>query len=706
MDESFSINGVEPDDFSSLVEAGDGLNDIPQKKLEDDFDNQVELINNNDIKDVDVEVEVVAELEHVINVPTINTQPESMRVYVRVRPTDDVIDNTIKEITSTMLITTAPDSSNRAKYTKTEQRQYKFSQVFGPESIQNEVFNGMVSPMLDRYLNGDSCVLFAYGMTNSGKTHTIQGNKKDPGILPLLIKSVMNKLKDDNGWNLSISMLEIYQEKIHDLLNKSRSHLAIRDINGRVDVPKLSNHEISLDNAFKLMNKAAKNRTNSSTFMNKGSSRSHAIYTLTLTQIISGREVSSIFQVVDLAGSERNSRTRATSAQQKEANNINTSLMQLWRCLSGMKKRSNDNSDIIPFRESKLTHILMPLLGRAGLAGVSMLACVNPQSSDYDETLSVLSNASLACKIKEISDIENRALYRESNNNNTITSNAYLQVSSSNNILSNQIIKNKKSNTNHRTSSLISDVTMESTLSNVNNNDNDSSKYVLENEQLNETIKNLRLQLEEVEQERDALLRDKMIREAEIRTEVSNEMAIRSQHLLEQIHNLQEQLYQKSNNDIIDVTKSCRKLRRDQIHIANAENIRHIEEAEAELTRVQNQHEKIIEKLKYDNNNLLADVEKYRNLAHKYSSSNNDNKKNIIHDDDNNIESAETFSKRMKRDQRFKGSKSPMKRSPLQIVKNDENSPLKRKSNSNYNDDGNPSKRPYLTKLRSQFAKE
>jgi hypothetical protein len=86
-----------------------------------------------------------------------------------------------------------------------------------------------------------------------------------------------------------------------------------------------------------------------------------------------------VFQVVDLAGAERGNRTKASTAQQKEANNINVSLMQLWRCLQGMRKKDQVNPDIIPFRESKLTHILMPLLSRAGLAGTGMVVCVNPQ---------------------------------------------------------------------------------------------------------------------------------------------------------------------------------------------------------------------------------------------------------------------------------------------------------------------------------------
>jgi hypothetical protein len=96
-------------------------------------------------------------------------------------------------------------------------------------------------------------------------------------------------------------------------------------------------------------------------------------------------------------------RTHAVAAQQREANNINQSLTTMWRCLNSMKTK--DNTGIIPFRDSKLTHLLMPQLCRAGASCVSMIACINPQVDDYDETISVLSNASLASRIKEIADL-------------------------------------------------------------------------------------------------------------------------------------------------------------------------------------------------------------------------------------------------------------------------------------------------------------
>jgi len=194
--------------------------------------------------------------------------------------------------------------------------------------------------MLERFLQGDSCVLFAYGMTNAGKTFTIQGSPQNPGILPQLVNSVLKCMADKSDWDLQASMLEIYQEKLYDLLGTKRDKLAIRDGNGRVEIVKLSSHPIaSAEDAVKLMDAAAARRSKANTFLNSGSSRSHAIYTITLNKVVGGREQSAIFQVVDLAGAERGSRTKAGASQQKEANVINMSLMQLWRCLQAMKRR-------------------------------------------------------------------------------------------------------------------------------------------------------------------------------------------------------------------------------------------------------------------------------------------------------------------------------------------------------------------------------
>jgi hypothetical protein len=117
--------------------------------------------------------------------------------------------------------------------------------------------------LTERFLSGENCVLFSYGMTNSGKTYTIQGTSQAPGLLPQMVHSVLDRLGNSRGtqWDLQISMLEIYQEKIFDLMGNKKDRLLIRDTCGRVEVVKLSSHPIStVEDAMRLLDTAASKR--------------------------------------------------------------------------------------------------------------------------------------------------------------------------------------------------------------------------------------------------------------------------------------------------------------------------------------------------------------------------------------------------------------------------------------------------------------
>lgn len=135
--------------------------------------------------------------------------------------------------------------------------------MFGGGSTQEEVFEHTTAPLLKRFLKGENCVLFAYGMTNAGKTYTVQGANNNPGILPKLVTAVLEEMAGyTSEWDLHVSMLEIYQENIYDLLSKKKKEkLSIRDANGKVEVNKLSTHSIkTTKEACKLMDTAAYNR--------------------------------------------------------------------------------------------------------------------------------------------------------------------------------------------------------------------------------------------------------------------------------------------------------------------------------------------------------------------------------------------------------------------------------------------------------------
>lgn len=129
-----------------------------------------------------------------------------------------------------------------------------------------DVYSLSVAPLFDRFLEGDNCLLFAYGMTNSGKTHTVQGTSGNPGLFPRLVNEILETmiLAHNKDWELQVSMLEIYQEKIYDLLSeKEKEKLVIRDRNGIVEVCKLSSHSIaSSTDTIRLMDSAAERRYN------------------------------------------------------------------------------------------------------------------------------------------------------------------------------------------------------------------------------------------------------------------------------------------------------------------------------------------------------------------------------------------------------------------------------------------------------------
>lgn len=495
-----------------------------------------------------------------------------------------------------------------------------FNRVFAPDAEQSVLFEHSTLPLLRRFEDGESCVLFAYGITNAGKTHTIQGTAQEPGILPRIVAELFDSSLTDRI-ALHLSMMEIYQEQIFDLLSKKREKLSIRDGHGKLDVPRLSHHKLaSAADAVRLMNQGSAKRCMSKTKLNAESSRSHAMYSITMTKTVDDRETISVFHIVDLAGAERVNRTKATGFQMKEANNINMSLMNLWRCLNAMKKKSGESVDIIPFRESKLTHLLMPLLSRASVGGVVMIACVNPQPDDYDETLSVLSNASLASKIKEIANMG-----RVATNSTAVSSTLYQPTASSMNKedkigmgqkflrkrkvgevdgpqqslmgkLSSHMgwSKKEKAATVNLTAVLSASKLNRSSSVSVSEQHRSSTATI--ESSTGEDLLELLHQMNELRKENAELIQAHANRETEIRQEVAEEMAQSMALLLEQIQDLQEQLYQESAP--VDLTRSVKKARRKMIQASKDTTTSDLVALEEEMEAVRHKYEHEIAELK------------------------------------------------------------------------------------------------------------
>ncbi|ORZ11074.1 hypothetical protein BCR42DRAFT_454115 [Absidia repens] len=299
---------------------------------------------------------------------------------------------------------------------------------------QQTVYNDLGEDLLNHAFNGYNCCIFAYGQTGSGKSYSMMGYGEDIGIIPRTCEELFNRINQNTDSSITfaaeVSYIEIYNEKVRDLLNpKNKGNLKVREHPSTGPyVEDLSRLVVrSFDDINHLMDEGNKARTVAATNMNETSSRSHAVFTVFLTQKrldeMTKLETEKVARIslVDLAGSERANSTGATGARLKEGANINRSLTTLGKVIAGLAeqsiadsrkggKKSKDN--FIPYRDSVLTWLLKDSLG--GNSKTAMIAAISP--ADYDETLSTLRYADQAKKIKNkavVNEDPNAKMIRE-----------------------------------------------------------------------------------------------------------------------------------------------------------------------------------------------------------------------------------------------------------------------------------------------------
>lgn len=281
---------------------------------------------------------------------------------------------------------------------------------------QEQVYNDIGAEMLEHAIQGYNVCIFAYGQTGSGKSYTMMGNKEEVGIIPRMCNKLFEKLHplsdEDEHFNytVEVSYLEIYFEKVRDLLNPSnKKPLKVREHS--VLGPYVEDLTKLVVKNFKdikdLIDLGNKSRTTAATRMNETSSRSHAVFTIILTQRKydvdldrKGEKVSKI-SLVDLAGSERADSTGAEGTRLKEGITINKSLTTLGKVISALEQCSKKKQGaFIPYRDSVLTWLLRENLG--GNSKTAMIAAISPADINYDETLSTLNYANrtknIVCK--------------------------------------------------------------------------------------------------------------------------------------------------------------------------------------------------------------------------------------------------------------------------------------------------------------------
>ncbi|XP_067121658.1 chromosome-associated kinesin KIF4 [Centruroides vittatus] len=284
---------------------------------------------------------------------------------------------------------------------------FTYDYVFSPEVSQQHVYDKSVSVLIDKLFKGYNVTVLAYGQTGSGKTYTMGTSsalesEENVGIIPRAVKDIFNTINEitDAKCSVKISFLEIYKEEIFDLLNnnKDKDSITIREnFDGSIRIVGLTETiASSLEETMQLLETGTLTRTTAATAMNFNSSRSHAIFTITLEQCNNDTDdiIYAKFHFVDLAGSERAKKTGAQGERLKEGININRGLLALGNVISSLCNESSH----VPYRDSKLTRLLQDSLG--GNSHTIMIACVSPADFNLDETVNTLRYADRARKIK------------------------------------------------------------------------------------------------------------------------------------------------------------------------------------------------------------------------------------------------------------------------------------------------------------------
>uniref|UniRef100_A0A6A7FV47 Chromosome-associated kinesin KIF4-like n=2 Tax=Hirondellea gigas TaxID=1518452 RepID=A0A6A7FV47_9CRUS len=330
-----------------------------------------------------------------------------VRVAVRVRPlvqraAQEYFSSSLEVLPEHKQISIGSDSN----------RSFTYDYVFTPDCGQEEIYNAAVSKVVLQLYKGFNVTVLAYGQTGSGKTYSMgtnyvldRDNEEEMGIIPRAINDIFKSIKDreqDYEFIVKVSFVELYADNLFDLLNvgsREECLVEIREtptgdiiMQGVTEVP-----VTSLRETMRCLEQGSLNRATGATAMNAHSSRSHALFCMTIEQRRkddSENMVCAKFTLVDLAGSERAKKTGATGMRFKEGVNINQGLLALGNVISSLAAKEK----YTPYRVCKLTRLLQDSLG--GNSHTLMLACVSPADDSLEETLSTLRYADRARKIK------------------------------------------------------------------------------------------------------------------------------------------------------------------------------------------------------------------------------------------------------------------------------------------------------------------
>ncbi|CAI2175051.1 3343_t:CDS:2 [Funneliformis geosporum] len=388
------------------------------------------------------------------------SEKTSVQVALRIRPITNEDTANLPTRFQRQILTTSSHIPNQVVVQGQNDKKpqnFSFDHVFGPDTKQNEVFEKAVLNLVDKFLEGYNVTILAYGQTSSGKTHTMGtvDNSSIPpeykGIIPRAMSTLFSTINSaqykTRKFTIKVSFVEIYNEDLIDLLGEqmdgeNKPQVVVReDSKGNIlwsGLQEMSVHNV--DEVIEYLARGSLNRQVGATNMNSQSSRSHAIFSVVMSQQkgsnasslpmsptngnprsysrlsgsrpssrsqmrtsnrddVENMTVTSKFHFVDLAGSERLKRTSAIGDRAKEGISINSGLLALGNVISALGDPSKaKHTTHIPYRDSKLTRLLQDSLG--GNAQTLMIACVSPTEYNLNETINTLKYANRARNIK------------------------------------------------------------------------------------------------------------------------------------------------------------------------------------------------------------------------------------------------------------------------------------------------------------------
>ncbi|CAO2832719.1 unnamed protein product [Amaranthus hypochondriacus] len=320
----------------------------------------------------------------------------NIRVFCRCRPLNQ--EEVTKGSTSVIEIPSSQDHDLNVICADSSKKQFKFDHVFGPQDDQEDVF-AQTSPIVTSVLDGFNVCIFAYGQTGTGKTFTMEGVPGNRGVNYRTLEELFRVANQRSGtmkYELLVSMLEVYNEKIRDLLVENSSEppkkLEIKQApEGTQEIPGLFEARVhGTEEVWELLKTGNRVRSVGSTNANEFSSRSHCLVRVTVKgeNMVNGQRTKSNLWLVDLAGSERVGRIEVEGERLKESQFINKSLSALGDVISALATKTAH----VPYRNSKLTHMLQSSLG--GDCKTLMFVQISPSDADLGETLCSLNFAS------------------------------------------------------------------------------------------------------------------------------------------------------------------------------------------------------------------------------------------------------------------------------------------------------------------------